>query len=76
MIRNFEIIGEAGRHVDADTCARCPDVPWQEMRDMRNMLLHEYFGVSIRIVWDTIIRGLPAVREALTAELARTGEQG
>lgn len=70
VIRNFEIIGEAARHVDDDTCARCPDVPWQDMRDMRNLLLHEYFGVSVRIVWDTIQRDLPSVSRALTVELA------
>jgi uncharacterized protein with HEPN domain len=76
VIRNFEIIGEAARHVDDDTCARCPDVPWQDMRDMRNLLLHEYFGVSIRIVWDTIQRDLPSVSKALTAELARAVAEG
>jgi len=76
VIRNFEIIGEAARHVDADTCVRCSNVPWQDMRDMRNMLLHEYFGVSSRIVWDTILRDLPSVREALATELARSTDRG
>jgi uncharacterized protein with HEPN domain len=56
--------------------ARCPDVPWQDMRDMRNLLFHEYFGVSIRIVWDTIQRDLPSVSRALTVELARATDQG
>ncbi len=76
VVRNFEVIGEAARHVDDETCARCPGVPWQDMRDMRNVLMHEYFGVSIPIVWDTIGRALPGVREALRAELARTDEPG
>ena len=72
VVRNFEVIGEAARHVDDETCARCPGVPWQDMRDMRNVLMHEYFGVSITIVWDTISRDLPSVRDALRAELTRS----
>lgn len=41
VVRNLEVIGEAARHVDAGTCARCPGIPWQDMRDMRNLLIHE-----------------------------------
>ncbi len=54
VVRNFEVIGEAARHIDADTAARLSDVPWQDMRDLRNLLVHEYFGVSVAIIWETI----------------------
>jgi uncharacterized protein with HEPN domain len=37
VVRNLEIIGEAARHVDAETVARLADVPWQDMRDLRNL---------------------------------------
>ena len=71
VVRNFEVIGEAARHVDSETAARCPDVPWQDIRDMRNLLMHEYFGVSVAIVWETITRDLPGVRDAIRIEIAR-----
>ena len=57
--RCFEIIGEASRHVPADLQARYPDVPWDDMRDMRNLISHVYFRVSLAIMWDTIQDGLP-----------------
>jgi uncharacterized protein with HEPN domain len=52
-VRNFEIIGEAAAHLPKDIAADHPEIPWQDMRDMRNVLSHEYFGVNERIVWET-----------------------
>lgn len=53
-MRNFEIIGEAAANVPEEIAANYPDIPWQDMRDMRNVLAHEYFGINEKIVWDTI----------------------
>ena len=54
VVRNFEIIGEAAANVPEEIAANYPDIPWQDMRDMRNVLVHEYFGINEKIVWDTI----------------------
>ncbi len=43
VVRNFEIIGEAAAHVPEEIVADHPEIPWQDMRDMRNVLAHEYF---------------------------------
>lgn len=59
VIRNFEVIGEAARHVDEATAAIAPAVPWIDMRDMRSILIHEYFGVDLQTVWKTISDDLP-----------------
>ncbi len=72
VVRNLEVIGEAARHVDAVTAARLADVPWQDMRDLRNLLIHEYFGVSVPIIWETISRDLRPVREAIRRDLQRS----
>jgi len=40
VVRNLEVIGEAARHTDAETAARLSDVPWQDMRDLRHLLVH------------------------------------
>ena len=72
VVRNFEVIGEAARHIDADTAARLSDVPWQDMCDLRNLLIHEYFGVSVAIIWETISRDLRPVREAIRRDLERS----
>ena len=54
VVRNFEIIGEAAAHLPEDLVVDHPEIPWQDMRDMRNVLAHEYFGISEKIVWETL----------------------
>jgi uncharacterized protein with HEPN domain len=48
VVRNLEIIGEAARHVPDEIVKEHPEIPWREMRDMRNLLSHEYFGITIK----------------------------
>ncbi len=52
VVRNLIIIGEAAVHVPEEVCQRSPDVPWIDMRAMRNFIVHEYFGVSEKVIWD------------------------
>jgi uncharacterized protein with HEPN domain len=46
VVRYFEIIGEAATHMPEEIVAGHPEAPWQDMRDMRIVLAHEYFGVN------------------------------
>lgn len=74
VILNLVILGEAatqllGRH--ADFLARHPQVPWQDMRGMRNRVAHGYFDIDLQVVWDTVqidlpslLARLPTIREA------------
>lgn len=71
VVRNLEVIGEAARHLDTDTAAQLPQVPWRELQAMRNVLIHEYFGVGIAIIWETISRDLRPAREAVRRHLDR-----
>jgi len=72
VVRNLEIIGEAARHVPDAVQKRYSDVPWARMRDMRNVLIHEYSGVSVPIVWQTIRDDLPP----LVPRLRKALDQG
>jgi uncharacterized protein with HEPN domain len=65
VLRNLEIIGEAARHVPREIKDRFPDVPWVEMQTMRNIVIHEYHGVNLRIIWQTVERDLPALKPQL-----------
>lgn len=70
VVRNLEIMGEAARHVPADVQARCPEVAWRLMNDMRNVLIHAYPIVDRATVWQVIERDLPATIVRLRQFLA------
>ena len=52
--RTFEIIGEATKHLSSDLRERYPDVPWESMAGMRDILIHEYFAVDLAVVLRTV----------------------
>jgi len=74
VIRNLIIVGEAATHIPEEVCARHPVIPWAEMCAMRNLVVHEYFGVSDTILWDTVRRDLPALDEPLR-RLLKSGQR-
>jgi len=53
------VVGEAARHIPAEVETRHSELPWHRMRGLRNVLVHEYFGVSLTTVWETATRNLP-----------------
>ncbi|MBN8908129.1 MAG: DUF86 domain-containing protein [Alphaproteobacteria bacterium] len=61
-MRDIEIIGEAARQLQQhapEFVAAHPELPWIEMRGMRNNVIHNYFEVDVDIVWRTVIGRLP-----------------
>jgi uncharacterized protein with HEPN domain len=75
VVRNLTVIGEAAARVPEKAVRAHPDVPWAEMRAMRNLVVHEYFGVSDRILWDTVRTNLPSLVAPLKAIQARTDNE-
>jgi uncharacterized protein with HEPN domain len=65
VTRALEIIGEAARQVPAEVQQQYPHLPWQEMIGMRNVVIHEYFGVNLEVIWRTVHEDLPGLRVAL-----------
>jgi uncharacterized protein with HEPN domain len=66
---NFIVIGEAARNIPDDVVARHPELPWREMRGLRNVVAHGYFHVSLAILWQTITTDLAPLVEPLQALL-------
>ena len=54
VVRNLEIIGEAARSLPEDMKAITTTVDWRKIIGLRNLLIHEYFGISLPIIWDVI----------------------
>jgi uncharacterized protein with HEPN domain len=69
VVRNFELLGEAAGHVPPEIQKSYPNLPWSKIRGMRNLLTHEYFGISDSILWTTATVDLkpllPLLREIL-----------
>jgi uncharacterized protein with HEPN domain len=59
VLRNLEIIGEASRHIPRAIKEKYTDLPWMEMYTMRNIVIHEYHGVNLKIIWQTVTEDLP-----------------
>jgi uncharacterized protein with HEPN domain len=68
VIRNIEIIGEAANRIQRDTpefVAAHPQLPWIEMRGMRNKVIHNYFDVNLTVVWNTVKDDLPRLKRQI-----------
>jgi len=65
VIRNFQVIGEAVRHIPDEVRTRYPEVPWSLIQGMRHILVHDYYAVKLDIVWRTTQQSLPPLLEPL-----------
>jgi uncharacterized protein with HEPN domain len=76
VVRRLTIIGEAASRLPEEVCFLAPHIPWADMRAMRNFVVHEYFGISNRILWDTVQHNLPQVVEPLRRLLENSEKSG
>ena len=65
VIRKFEIIGEAAKHIPSDLKGQYPEIPWKKIVGMRDRMIHAYFGIDYELVWQVITAELPPLKSAL-----------
>lgn len=70
VIRNLMTMGESVRWIPGPIREANPEVPWTTLRGVRNVVVHEYFGVDDRILWNTVVHDLPPLVEKLESVLA------
>ena len=70
VLRNFEVIGEAARNLPDELKSAHPEIPWRRMVGLRNVIIHEYFGVDMLIVWELAVHAVPELEPQLAALLA------
>ncbi len=71
ICRSLEIIGEASSKLSPELKSRYPLVAWREMSDLRNRIIHHYFGVDHDIIWDTLKTDIPELKEWIETIIAR-----
>jgi len=71
VVRNLEVIGEAAKSVPADVRKAHPDVEWKKIAGLRDILIHEYFGVDRAIIRDIVDVKLPGLKKAIARILAK-----
>lgn len=65
VIRRLEVIGEAVKNLSPELKQKHPNVPWRQIAGMRDVLIHEYFGVDLELTWKTVQKDLPLLKQEL-----------
>lgn len=67
VIRQFEVIGEAVKKLDKGLTKKYPDTDWSAIAGMRDLLIHQYFGVDLDLVWESVTEDLPKFKKTMKA---------
>jgi len=65
VVRKLEIIGEATKNIPKSITQKYEEIPWKEMARMRDKIIHFYFGVDYKIVWNVIKERLPEIKPTI-----------
>ena len=71
VVRNLEVIGEAVKKLPEDFRAQYPSLEWKKMAGLRDILIHEYFGLDSDIVWDIVKNKVPTLNQAVRRMLTQ-----
>lgn len=72
-VRNLEVVGEATKRLSSELRTAHPEVPWASMAGMRDVLIHDYMGVDLGIVWEVIENRLVPLRARISAMVEDQG---
>ena len=71
-VHHIQIIGEAATGISRGLRARHSRIPWIDIISMRNVLVHEYFGIDVNEIWDTVTSDLPKLKQQVEDILRAT----
>jgi uncharacterized protein with HEPN domain len=76
VVRNLEIIGEAIKQLPEDLRTGHPEVEWKKIAGLRDILIHNYFGIDIEIVWDVVQHKIPDLEAKVTQIVRELDSEG
>jgi uncharacterized protein with HEPN domain len=65
ILHHLQVIGEATSHLGGEFRSQYPDIPWAPIVAMRNILVHEYFGIDLDEIWLVVENDLPRLKRSL-----------
>lgn len=66
VVRNLEIIGEASNAIPDEKKQRKPEIDWVAIKGLRNRIVHEYFALSLSVIWAIVQNDLPILSQQLS----------
>lgn len=66
VMKRLEVIGEAVRNLPDDFRDEHPNIPWKQITGMRDVLIHDYFGINLERVWGTVKKDLPELKDKIS----------
>jgi uncharacterized protein with HEPN domain len=74
FLRSLEVIGQAVKNISNEVKEKYPEIEWRKIAGMRDKLIHEYFGVDYKIVWDVILNEIPDLKNKIKMILEKEND--
>jgi uncharacterized protein with HEPN domain len=71
ILHRIQIIGEAAKHIPDEYRAKWKEIPWKEIAGMRDIIVHEYFGITLAMIWKVAIQDIPTLRKKVNKILKK-----
>lgn len=62
IVRRIEIIGEAVKNLPDDLKREHPQIPWRDIAGLRDIVVHQYFGLDLELIWDVVEKDIPQLK--------------
>ena len=75
FVRNLEVVGEAVKNLPTEFKSSYSHIPWKSIAGMRDVLIHEYFGIDYELVWKVVEESIPSLRKEILRILSNAEDK-